>query len=77
MGKNAVRGDHGQTSMDRMARLYTNLGVEAVARCWKEKEALAPLLGEIRSRSSTSLREGCRGRWAAGPWCSGTWPERS
>ena len=23
VGKNAVRGDHGQTSRDRMARLYT------------------------------------------------------
>jgi len=46
VGKNAVRGDHGQTSRDRMARLYTNMGVEAVGRCWKPKEALAPLLGK-------------------------------
>lgn len=45
VGKNAVRGDHGQTSRDRMARLYTNLGVEAVGRCWKDEDALAPLLG--------------------------------
>lgn len=44
VGKNAVRGDHGQTSRDRMARLYTNVGVEAIGRCWKPKEALAPLL---------------------------------
>ncbi|QDV85812.1 hypothetical protein TBK1r_48280 [Stieleria magnilauensis] len=29
-----------------MVRLYTNLGVEGLARCWKPKEALAPLLGE-------------------------------
>jgi D-galactarolactone cycloisomerase len=29
-----------------MARLYTNMGVEAVGRCWKDKEALAPLLGK-------------------------------
>jgi len=45
VGKNARRGDHGQSSKDRMARLYTNVGVEAVGRCWKPKEALAPLLG--------------------------------
>lgn len=45
IGKNAKRGDHGQSSRDRMARLYTNMGVDAVGRCWKPKEALAPLLG--------------------------------
>ena len=46
VGKNAVRGDHGQTSRDRVARLYTNMGIEAVGRCWRPKEALAPLLGK-------------------------------
>ncbi len=46
VGKNAVRGDHGQNSRDRMARLYTNMGVEGVGRCWKDKQALAPLLGK-------------------------------
>jgi len=46
VGKNAVRGDHGQHSRDRMARLYTNMGVEGVGRCWKPEEALAPLLGK-------------------------------
>jgi len=46
VGKNAGRGDHGQNSRDRMARLYTNMGVEAVGRCWKDKESLAPLLGK-------------------------------
>jgi len=45
VGKNSRRGDHGQGSRDRMARLYTNVGVEGVGRCWKPKEALAPLLG--------------------------------
>ena len=34
VGKNAVGGDHGRHSRDRMARLYTNTGVEAVGRCW-------------------------------------------
>jgi L-alanine-DL-glutamate epimerase-like enolase superfamily enzyme len=46
VGKNAVRGDHGQNSRDRMVRLYTNMGVEGLGRCWKDKEALAPLLGK-------------------------------
>jgi D-galactarolactone cycloisomerase len=46
VGNNAVRGDHGQTSRDRMARLYTNMGVQGIGRCWKDKEALAPLLGQ-------------------------------
>jgi len=46
VGKNAVRGDHGQNSRDRMARLYTNMGVEGLGRCWKDKEALVPLLGK-------------------------------
>ncbi len=46
VGKNAKRGDHGQNSRDRMVRLYTNMGVEGVARCWKPEEALAPLLGQ-------------------------------
>ncbi len=45
-GKNAVRGDHGDTSRDRMVRLYTNVGVQAVGRCWKEKQSLAALLGK-------------------------------
>jgi len=45
-GKNAVRGVHGSTSRDRMVRLFTNVGVEAVGRCWKDKKSLAPLLGK-------------------------------
>jgi L-alanine-DL-glutamate epimerase-like enolase superfamily enzyme len=46
VGKNAVRGDHGQTSRDRMARLYTNLGVEGLGRCWRDEKSLAQLLGK-------------------------------
>ena len=46
VGKNAVRGDHGQNSRDRMVRLYSNMGIEGVGRCWKDKESLAPLLGQ-------------------------------
>jgi L-alanine-DL-glutamate epimerase-like enolase superfamily enzyme len=45
-GKNALRDVHGSTSRDRMARLYTNVGVEALGRCWVSKESLAALLGE-------------------------------
>jgi L-alanine-DL-glutamate epimerase-like enolase superfamily enzyme len=46
VGKNAKRGDHGQNSRDRMVRLYTNMGVEGLGRCWKPEAALAPLLGQ-------------------------------
>ena len=46
VGNNAVRGVHGSTSRDRMARLFTNVGVEAVGRCWKDKESLGALLGK-------------------------------
>ncbi len=45
-GKNAQRGVHGNTSRDRMARLFTNVGVEALGRCWKDKESLGALLGK-------------------------------
>lgn len=45
VGKNARRGDHGQSSRDRMARLYTNMGVEGVGRCWRDRESLSKLLG--------------------------------
>ena len=45
-GKNAVRDVHGSTSRDRMARLFTNVGVEALGRCWKDKESLSALLGK-------------------------------
>jgi L-alanine-DL-glutamate epimerase-like enolase superfamily enzyme len=45
-GKNAVRGVHGHGSRDRMARLFTNMGVEGLGRCWKDKESLTALLGK-------------------------------
>jgi len=45
IGKNAIREDHGQESLDRMARLYTNVGVEAVGRCWVSNDQLIALLG--------------------------------
>ena len=44
-GKNARLDVHGQTARDRMARLYTNVGAQAVGRCWTDKKALASLLG--------------------------------
>jgi len=46
VGRNAVRGDHGAGYMDRMARLYTNVGVEALGRCWRDEASLAALLGK-------------------------------
>lgn len=45
VGKNAVRGDHGQGGRDRMVRLYTNLGIEAVGRCWRPQADVEQLLG--------------------------------
>jgi L-alanine-DL-glutamate epimerase-like enolase superfamily enzyme len=45
-GKNARRDVHGSTARDRMVRLFTNIGVQAVARCWKGEEVLAELLGK-------------------------------
>jgi len=45
-GKNAQLGVHGSTSRDRMARIYTNKGVEGLGRCWRDKKSLAALLGK-------------------------------
>lgn len=45
-GKNARLGVHGSGAMDRMVRLFTNVGVEAVGRCWKEEKVVAQLLGK-------------------------------
>jgi L-alanine-DL-glutamate epimerase-like enolase superfamily enzyme len=44
-GKNARRDVHGNSARDRMVRLYTNVGVHAVARCWRPQESVAKLLG--------------------------------
>jgi L-alanine-DL-glutamate epimerase-like enolase superfamily enzyme len=44
-GKNARLDVHGNSARDRMVRLYTNVGVEAVGRCWKDKEIVAQLVG--------------------------------
>jgi L-alanine-DL-glutamate epimerase-like enolase superfamily enzyme len=57
-GKNARLGVHGSTARDRMVRLYTNVGVEAVARCWKDKETLVQLIGKnpFRDFDLTSRR---------------------
>ncbi len=45
-GKNARLDVHGDRARDRMVRLFTNVGVEAVGRCWRGKEAVAQLLGK-------------------------------
>jgi len=44
-GKNSQLGVHGDSSRDRMVRLFTNAGVEGLGNCRAEKEALAQLLG--------------------------------
>ncbi len=45
-GRNARLDVHGDRATDRMLRLYTNTGVEAVGNCRAEKDAVAKLLGK-------------------------------
>lgn len=44
-GRNARLGVHGDTSSDRMLRLFTNKGIEGLGYCPAGKEAVAKLLG--------------------------------
>src|SRR5258708_16892624 len=44
-GKNARLDVHGDRATDRMVRLFTNAGVEAIGNCRAEKEAAAQLIG--------------------------------
>lgn len=46
VGKNSRLDVHGDSAVDRMLRLYTNLGVEAVGNCRADEAAVAKLLGE-------------------------------
>ena len=46
IGKNSRLDVHGITSSDRMVRLYTNAGVEAIGNCRARQEALSGLLGQ-------------------------------
>jgi L-alanine-DL-glutamate epimerase-like enolase superfamily enzyme len=45
-GRNARLDVHGDRSTDRMVRLYTNAGVEAVGNCRAEEKAVAQLIGK-------------------------------
>jgi L-alanine-DL-glutamate epimerase-like enolase superfamily enzyme len=45
-GKNARLDVHGDTANDRMVRLYTNAGVEAVGNCRADQKAVAQLIGK-------------------------------
>lgn len=45
-GKNARLDVHGDSSIDRMVRLYTNAGVEAVGNCRADRKAVGELLGK-------------------------------
>src|SRR5215469_16006589 len=45
-GKNARLDVHGDRGLDRMLRIYTNLGVEGVGNCAIAKEAAAELIGK-------------------------------
>ncbi|MGC1274227.1 MAG: enolase C-terminal domain-like protein [Planctomycetaceae bacterium] len=45
-GKNARLDVHGDTASDRMVRLYTNAGVEALGNCRADEQAVAELIGK-------------------------------
>lgn len=45
-GKNAHLDVHGDTASDRMVRLFTNTGLEAVGNCRADKQAIAQLIGK-------------------------------
>ena len=45
-GKNSRKDVHGRRAADRMVRVFTNAGVEAVGNCRATKEAWAQLLGK-------------------------------
>jgi len=45
-GKNARLDVHGDTSVDRMVRLYTNTGVDAVGNCRADQKAVGELIGQ-------------------------------
>ena len=45
-GKNAHLDVHGDTANDRMVRLFTNTGLEAVGNCRADKRAVAKLIGK-------------------------------
>ena len=45
-GKNARLDVHGDRSTDRMVRLYTNSGVEALGNCRADEKAVGELIGK-------------------------------
>src|SRR5262245_21527330 len=45
-GKNARLDVHGDRSNDRMLRLYTNMGVEAIGNCRADQKAVGELIGK-------------------------------
>jgi L-alanine-DL-glutamate epimerase-like enolase superfamily enzyme len=45
-GKNAVKGEHGDTAKDRCIRVYTNKGIDGLGFCRLEPEQIHPILGK-------------------------------
>lgn len=45
-GKNARLDVHGDKATDRMARIYTNMGIEGVGNCRADEKAAAQLIGK-------------------------------
>jgi len=68
-GKNARLDVHGETATDRMVRLYTNMGIEAIGNCRARKDACARLLGT----NPLDLFD-ADGRRMRGPLGAGTMP---
>ncbi len=65
VGNNAVGGVHGNTTKERVVRLFTNTGIEGIGRCYSPQQVLVSLLGrnpfdyyqpdQIRIQSSLSV----------------------
>lgn len=45
-GRNAVKDVHGDRASDRMVRLYTNTGVEAIGNCRADEKTVGQLIGK-------------------------------
>jgi len=69
VGKNSRLGVHGKQATDRMARLFTNVGLEGIGNCRASQKDLAQLLG----KNPFDFYEGTNGRMT-GPVGTGTMP---
>ena len=54
-GRNARLDVHGDRTNDRMVRLYTNTGIEALGNCRADEKAIAQLIGGMSVALYTTL----------------------